>query len=248
MNVTAKLSDRHQNLVRRSVATLVAVPLIGVGVAFFRMAMLGMDTFQVMMGGIDAVFPGVPFGLLWFVSLAVMLIIPFVFKRSLIGPGTILNIVIVGYIIDHAYHLLHQAIPNHYLGLRILWLGIGVLIIAMAIAFYLTANVGISAYDGITIIVAERHPKLAFKYWRIICDCICLLLGVLLFLAAGKPPQELFGLLGVGTIVAALGMGPLIAWFAEKIARPALYPQPGFTSSTSESQPPEIPAAQNPGR
>jgi len=31
-------------------------------------------------------------------------------------------------------------------------------------------------------------------------------------------------LIGIGTIIAAFGMGPLITLFSEKIARPILYP------------------------
>ena len=214
-----------KQLLRRSIAVALAVPGIGVGVAFYRMAVLGMDTFQVLLGGIDAIFPGVPFGLLWLLTTLVMLLVPVFMKRKLIGLGTLFNMVVVGYATEFSHLFLVQTFPDSSIFLRALWLVIGVLVIAISIAFFIAADLGVSAYDAITLIISERNPRLKFKVWRIICDCTCLVVGIALFLLSGRSRAELFTLAGIGTLVAAVGMGPLIAFFREKLARPAIYGQ-----------------------
>ena len=211
------------NLIRRLFGTVLGVLFVGVGVGFYRMAMFGMDPFQTLMGGLDAIIPTVSFGTLWLATLITMLIVPLIFKRSLIGPGTIINLLAVGYAIDVSHRFLQYNLPNHSLAFRVIWLIIGLIIIAMAMAFYFTANMGVSAYDAIALVIAERHPRIPFKYWRIICDWTCLIMGVTLFLLAGNGISELTALIGIGTIIAAFGMGPLITLFSEKIARPVLY-------------------------
>ena len=216
-------AGKSAELVRRTIGMVLGVLFVGVGVGFYRMALFGMDPFQTLMGGLDAIIPTVSFGMLWLATLITMLIVPLVFKRSLIGPGTIINLLAVGYAIDVSHQFMLTNLPNHNLGLRILWLIIGLIIIAMAMAFYFTANMGVSAYDAIALVIAERHPRIPFKYWRIICDWTCLIVGVTLFLLAGNGISELTALIGIGTIIAAFGMGPLITLFSEKVARPILY-------------------------
>ena len=217
-------AGKSAELVRRSIGTVLGVLFVGVGVGFYRMALFGMDPFQTLMGGLDAIIPTVSFGTLWLATLVTMLIVPLIFKRSLVGPGTIINLLAVGYVIDVSHQFLLNNIPNHSLALRTLWLIIGLIIISMAMAFYFTANMGVSAYDAIALVIAERHPRIPFKYWRIICDWTCLIAGVTLFLLAGNGISGLNTLIGIGTIIAAFGMGPLITLFSEKIARPILYP------------------------
>jgi len=218
-----KSASERGELVRRSIGMVLGVLFVGVGVGFYRMALFGMDPFQTLMGGLDAIIPAVSFGTLWLATLITMLIVPLIFKRSLIGAGTIINLLAVGYAIDVSHQFMLTNLPNHNMGLRILWLSIGLIIIAMAMAFYFTANMGVSAYDAIALVIAERHPRIPFKYWRIICDWTCLIVGVALFLLAGNGLSELTKLVGIGTIIAAFGMGPLITLFSEKIARPVLY-------------------------
>ena len=47
-------------------------------------------------------------------------------------------------------------------------------------------------------------------------------LGVILLLLAGKSFTEIFGSVGVGTIITAFFMGPLITFFNVHVAQPML--------------------------
>ncbi len=61
-----------------------------------------------------------------------------------------------------------------------------------------------------------------FKYIRIISDFICVVIGTSLFLFADGTFIELLAIVGIGTIITASCMGPLIDFFTRKIAQPFL--------------------------
>ena len=53
-------------------------------------------------------------------------------------------------------------------------------------------------------------------------DLICVITGCILFVAAGNPISSIPTIAGIGTIITAFFMGPLIEFFNEKFARPFL--------------------------
>ena len=66
------------------------------------------------------------------------------------------------------------------------------------------------------------QKKGKFKYNRIICDFVCVALGSAMFLASGGTLKELTAMVGVGTIITAFFMGPLIDFFNNHLAKPFL--------------------------
>ena len=92
-------------------------------------------------------------------------------------------------------------------------LGMGLLVGAMDIA---TAN------NTVAIVMANKWKWGKFKYIRICTDLVCVILGCVLFVAAGNPVGKIPTIAGVGTIITAFFMGPLIEYFNDKIARPFL--------------------------
>jgi uncharacterized membrane protein YczE len=81
---------------------------------------------------------------------------------------------------------------------------------------------GVSAYDAVALILAERNQKLPFKYWRIMTDSMCIMIGIGLFLWAGNGLDEVTTIVGIGTVIAAFFMGPLITFFNKRLAEPML--------------------------
>ena len=55
-----------------------------------------------------------------------------------------------------------------------------------------------------------------------ICDLVCVTLCVILLLLAGQNLTGIFGSVGVGTIITAFFMGPLITFFNVHVAQPML--------------------------
>ena len=86
----------------------------------------------------------------------------------------------------------------------------------------MTADLGVSTYDAISLIICNTWKKGKFQYVRVISDLVCVILGVSLFLIAGGTAGQIPTIAGAGTIITAFFMGPLIELFNVHIARPLL--------------------------
>ena len=86
----------------------------------------------------------------------------------------------------------------------------------------MTADLGVSTYDAVAIVMAEKWKMGKFKYVRIATDLVCVLLGTCLILLGGGDLREVTASVGVGTILTAFFMGPLIDFFNRTVSRPML--------------------------
>ena len=115
-----------------------------------------------------------------------------------------------------------RLVPSPALGVRFLILALAVVIMCLASAFYFTADLGVSTYDAVALIWSEKQSRIPFSVCRVITDLVCVLAGVALCLAAGFSLRRITGEVGIGTIITAFFMGPLIQFFNIRIARPFL--------------------------
>ena len=111
---------------------------------------------------------------------------------------------------------------NPSIFVRIICLIVGVVIICFGSAFYMTANLGVSTYDAVAIVFSSKWRIGKFQYVRIFTDVICVILGSVIFVMGGGAIKEIPTIVGIGTIITAFFMGPLIEFFNVKIARPFL--------------------------
>lgn len=210
----SKNPDRN-NLVRRIVLAVVGMAIAGIAVGFFKRAFFGVDPFQCFCNGMNQVIP-IGFGTLYMLINAVLLVIDFFLDRHYIGISTFINLFLVGYAAEFSENMLARWFGDLALPGRILFLAIGIVISCIAAALYYTADLGVSTYDAIPLHIADRKPRafgkiVPFRIVRIICDLICVGIG---FALGFKP--------GIGTIVTALFMGPLIALFKRTLSDPLL--------------------------
>ena len=201
--------------------SLFGVVLCAISVGIFKIAALGVDPFQSFMAGLDALVP-ISFGTLYVIANAVLLTFALVFDRHYIGLATFINLFMLGYITQFTYEFLQTVIINPSLIVRLLCLAIAVVLICLASAFYMTADLGVSTYDAVALIISNTWKKGKFQYVRICTDLVCVILGAALFLASGKSVSQIPTIIGVGTIITAFFMGPLIEFFNVHTARPFL--------------------------
>lgn len=206
---------------KRVLMCVIGVVLSGVAVSFFKSAIFGVDPFQALMSGLDALIP-IKYGTLYVIVNAILLIFSLVFDKARIGLGTLINLFLLGYIVQFGVDLLAAAIPGPSLMIRIAYLLIGVLIACIAASMYFTANMGVSTYDAIALIITGTWHKGKFKYVRIMTDFTCVALGVALFLLSGQEASGLLAVVGIGTIISAFMMGPMIDWFNIHLFGPML--------------------------
>lgn len=201
--------------------SLFGVIICAISVGIFKIAALGVDPFQSLMAGLDAIIP-IKFGTLYVITNAVLLLFALIFDRHYIGIATFINLFLLGYITQFTYEFLQTIIVDPSMPVRIACLVIGVVIICFGSAFYMTADLGVSTYDAIALIICNTWNKGKFQYVRIITDLICVALGVLLFILSGGEFSKIPTIAGIGTIITAFFMGPLIEVFNVHIARPIL--------------------------
>ncbi|MFT5226232.1 MAG: putative membrane protein YczE [Polaribacter sp.] len=112
------------------------------------------------------------------------------------GMGTILNALIIAFMIDFSLHLL----PNpQTLGWQLVQVASGILVIGIASGIYLTANLGAGPRDGL---MTGLQIKTGFPIAsiRIAIEITVVSIG-----------WYLGGTVGIGTIMFAFGVGPCVA-------------------------------------
>ncbi|HSN66502.1 MAG TPA: hypothetical protein VLS94_07670 [Fusibacter sp.] len=195
---------------RRILMTVGGVLICGFSVGLFNFSLFGMDPFQVFAHGVWARTP-IGYGTFYMLLNLVMLVAIFFIDRKKIGLGTMINIFLLGYVVQYSSWFFDMLIPDPTIFIRSLALGVGILVISFGAAIYFTGDMGVSTYDAVALVMAEK--KIAkFQYCRIGTDLICTVIGFMLGATVG-----------VGTLVTAFFMGPIIAFFRRTVAEPFRY-------------------------
>ena len=201
--------------------SLSGVIICAAAVGVFKLAALGVDPFQAFMSGMDKLIP-IDFGTLYVIVNAVLLVFSLLTDRHNIGIATFINLFLLGYITQFTYEFLQGVFPAPSMAARFLFLLVGIVVICFGSALYMTADLGVSTYDAVAIVLSGRWKLGPFRYVRIGTDLVCVILGTVIFLLGGGTWAQVPTVVGIGTIITAFFMGPLIEFFNEKIARPLL--------------------------
>lgn len=207
-----------KNLAKRIFMSLFGVIICAISVGVFKIAALGVDPFQSFMAGLDKLIP-LDFGLLYIIVNALLLIFALVFDRHYIGIATFINLFLLGYITQFSYQFLQTVIVEPSIFVRAACLVVGVVVICFGSAFYMTADLGVSTYDAVALIIVNTWKKGKFQYVRIFTDIVCVILGAALFVLGGGKISAIPTIAGIGTIITAFFMGPLIEFFNVHVAR-----------------------------
>lgn len=191
---------------RRVAMTISGVLISGFSVGMFNFSGFGMDPFQVFAHGVWNLTP-LRYGVVYmFLNLA-LLVVDFLMDRHKVGIATFINLFLLGYIVEFSSWLWDTLLPNPTLPVRAGFLIMGVVILCFGSALYFTGDLGVS-----TSLVIHEKKGLDFRPVRIAIDLLCTAVGFLLGATVG-----------IGTIVTAFFMGPLIGFFNRKIAEPLRY-------------------------
>lgn len=222
-------------LVKRILMSVVGVVICGVSVGMFKFAALGVDPFQSFMSGLDAVIP-IRFGTLYVIANAVLLLFALIFDRRKIGIATLINLFLLGYIAEFSQNICTQVFGEVALWVRFVILVAAIVIMCLSSALYFTADLGVSTYDAVALVWSQKQSKIKFPVCRVICDLVCVILGVGLCLLAGFDFGGILASVNIGTIITAFFMGPLIQFFNVHVAQPILgkTPQPKTQEPSSD--------------
>jgi uncharacterized membrane protein YczE len=181
----------------RFVKLLVGLCLFGVGIWLGLQARLGVGPWDVLHGGV-AKHLGTPFGRTS-IGVSVVVFVLALLARVKPGIGTVLNVVVIGAVIDLCLGTpLLDGVHNGPLGLRLVTTATGIASVAVGSALYLGAHLGPGPRDGLMVAIHQRTGW-PVGVARAALECSVLVVGVLL----GGP-------VGVGTVAFALGIGPAV--------------------------------------
>ena len=206
---------------KRILMSIIGVMIGAVSVGFFKLAAFGVDPFQSFMSGTHQMFP-INFGTLYVIVNAILLLFALIFDRHYIGIATFINLFLLGYVVDFSHQTLLTIFPDASMLIRIPSFIFGFVALCFGCSVYITADLGVSTYDAIALIMANKWKIGKFKFIRIMTDVVCVALGVALFLLGGGSISAIPAFVGVGTILTAFFMGPLIDFFNRKVSAPFL--------------------------
>jgi len=207
--------------IRRLWMSLAGVVLTALSVAMFKTAALGVDPFQSFVSGVDGVLP-ISYGTVYTVINIVLLCFGLICDRHYLGLATFINLFLLGYMVEFFQKLCFGGMTDISLLWRVVLFAGAFVIMCFSASLYITADLGVSTYDSVALILTNKFHLGRFKFVRITTDVICVVLGVALYVLS-QGTQGLGTVVGVATIITAVGMGPFIDWFNQKMMQPLLH-------------------------
>ncbi len=211
----------QHNMVKRIVLSFISIIVMGFGISLFSVSGFGVDPFTSMNMNIASTL-GISFGTYQMIINAVILLyVILVAHRGLVGVGTVFNMVGCGYTCEFFQKLIQPAVKNHYtLEIRIPLLIAGIITLCFACSLFFTANIGVGPYDALGFMLS-RSTKIAHKWIRVITDFTVILIGLIVsggFTAIFSGSLSEIKNIGLGTIITAFCMGPLINTFNKYVS------------------------------
>jgi uncharacterized membrane protein YczE len=180
-------------LPRRLVQLYAGLALYGVSMALFLRSELGNMPWDVLHQGIARFVP-VSFGTIT-IATGVLVLLAWIPLRQRPGLGTVSNVLVIGIVVDIALRVLTT--PSN-LAVRAAFLAAGVVLNAVATACYIGARFGPGPRDGLMTGIVSRTGW-PTRWVRTSIEVAVVALGF-----------ALGGTLGIGTLVYALAVGPLV--------------------------------------
>jgi len=192
----------RRDLFERVVQLLVGLFLYGVALGLMVRGGIGVSPWDMLAVGVSGR-SGLGYGTVTNL-VAVVVLLLWIPLRQRVGIGTLLNALLVGPSADATLALIPAA-PSMWVGAPMFVLGL--VLLSFATGLYVAANFGPGPRDGL---MTGLVRVTGWKVWmaRTLIEGSVLVIGLLL----GGP-------LGVGTVLFALGVGPLIGWFLPRITR-----------------------------
>lgn len=176
--------------------------ILGLGIAIFKFSGLGNDPFSGMVMALSARV-GIEYAVFLIMLNIIIFIVEFILGRKLIGIGTFFNALLLGYVVTFFYDVIVSVAgePGQMLQ-RILIVCVGVIVTSLGVSMYQLPDQGVAPYDSMSLIMTERLKKVPYFWNRVATDALCALICWL----AG-------GIVGLGTLVSAFGLGPFVQFF-----------------------------------
>ncbi|MEP7332320.1 MAG: hypothetical protein ABI692_09555 [Terracoccus sp.] len=222
----ANLSPRQQlragKLPRRLTQLMIGLMLYGLSMAMMIRGALGLDPWDVFHAGLASRVP-LTFGQVTIIVGALVLLLWWPL-RQWPGFGTIANVVVIGVAADVGLGLLSTP---EAIWARGLLLAFGIVLNGLAGGLYIGSQLGPGPRDGLMTGFARR-TGLSIRVVRTTIEVVVLVAGWVL----GGP-------VGVGTVLYAVTIGPLVQFFLPRLTVPLESPRPTSDASVASAPSPK---------
>ncbi len=199
---------------QRITGVLLGNVILGIGCALLRISGMGNDPFSAANMAFSDGF-GIGLGTFQLSVNILFFIIQLIFGRSYLGFGSIINFFLLGYIVQYAGIFIEFLLGDLYsftLIQQIFIMVLALLILTFGLSMYQTANLGVAPFDYLSLGMTDHLPTPYFIN-RIITDGFCVLL-ILIGVAVGFLNWKTSHL-GIGTVLCAFCLGPLVNAFSK---------------------------------
>ncbi|MEV7396913.1 hypothetical protein [Aeromicrobium sp. NPDC092404] len=184
------------DMVNRLARLFVGLFLYGFTMAMMVESTLGLDPWDVFHEGLAGQLP-LTFGQVVILVGAVVLLL-WIPLRQMPGFGTIANVVVIGLAADAGIAIISQPDDPWLRGLLLVG---GVVGNGLAGAIYIGARLGPGPRDGLWLGLVRRTGR-SVRFWRTVIEVTVLVIGFVLG-----------GTVGIGTVLYALTIGPIVQFF-----------------------------------
>ena len=144
---------------------------------------------------------------------AALFVFVIIFNRKLIGLGTLVNWVMIGYSMDFFTWVWNKlpAFLQLFSDERFLWAKICIFILSIlgfviSASFYMNADMGLSPYDAFAYILGHAIKKIPFFITRICYDLLAIVVGLAVAFGTDIPTSPAW----ISSVIMAFLLGPTI--------------------------------------
>lgn len=187
---------------KRILMMLIGNIILGLGIAIFKLSGLGNDPFSGMVMALSEV-TGIVYANFIILFNVGIFAVQLLTGREMIGAGTIVNACFLGYFVTFWYQIIEAAVgkPQGLIA-SIIMVVVGVTVTGLGVSLYQTSDAGVAPFDALSLIMAKRWKKIPYFWHRMATDAVA---ALVCFMAGG--------IVGLGTLVSAFGLGPFVHFF-----------------------------------
>lgn len=208
----------QHNMVKRIVFTVIAVLVMGFGISLFSVSGFGVDPFTSMNMNISSCL-GIGYGTYQMIVNAFIILFVVAFAhRGLIGIGTMFNMVCVGYSCEMFEGIVAPVVAPlaSNFAFRVGLLAVGIIVLCFSCSLFFTTSIGVGPYDALSFYISQKLD-ITYKWVRVATDLLVVVAGVA-FSAIANGGFDGVANVGIGTIITAFMMGPLVNFFSKHVS------------------------------
>ena len=210
-------------IMKKIMGVFVGTIILGLGIALFEVSSLGFDGLSCLVVSVQKLI-NTSYSIAYLLTNLLFFLIMIIFLRKQIGIGTVINYLLTGVFSDLFMYLFKIINLTHseLLLINILYGLLGIVFLALGIAIYANANLGVTPYDAMPLILTKYlkffNKPIKYHIAKKIIDGLCILVGLVVGIVCLKQNY----IFGINTVLALILVGYIVS-FSSKFINKYIY-------------------------